>query len=97
MSAGGAAGAAGAAAAAVAQAIKASGVVIVLEPPEFLRVLGRGDAPLVVHATGGLFSTKYLYLTSYKGLAFFTKSPSPLALPPGAELILAKKIWVPGG
>lgn len=62
MSAGaaGAADGAGAAAAAIAQAIKASGVVVRLEPPEFLRVLGRADAPLVVHATGGLFRTKYL-------------------------------------
>jgi hypothetical protein len=59
------AGAAGAAAAAaVAQAIKASGVLVRVEPTEFLRVLQRQQEPLVVHATGGFFSTYYQYLTS---------------------------------
>jgi hypothetical protein len=51
----------------------------------------------VVHATGGFFSTNYQYLTSYKGLAFFTKSSAPLNLPSGTELVQAKKIWGPGG
>jgi hypothetical protein len=50
----------------------------------------------VVHATGGFFSTNYRYLTSYKGLAFFTKSPTPLDLPSGTELVQAKAIWIPG-
>jgi hypothetical protein len=90
--------AAGAAAeaAAVAQAVKASGVLVRLEPQEFLRVLQRQQAPLVVHATGGFFRTHYKYLTGYKGLAFFTKSPAPLPLPQGSELVLARSIWVPG-
>ncbi len=91
MSAGGAA-----AAAAIAQAIRASGVLVRVEPNEFLGILQRQPNPLVVHATGGFFSTNYQYLSSYKGLAFFTKSPEPLTLPSGAELVLAKSIWVPG-
>jgi hypothetical protein len=91
------AGAAGAAAAAaVAQAIKASGVIVRVEPSEFLRILARQQQPLVVHATGGFFSTNYQYLSSYKGLAFFTKSPEPLDLPSGCELINANNIWIPG-
>ena len=64
-----------AAAAAIAQAIKASGVVVQVEPGEFLGIVQRQQAPLVVHATGGFLKTNYKYLTSYKGLAFFTKSP----------------------
>ena len=91
-----AAGGAAAAAAAIAQAIKASGVVVRLKPDEFGKVIGRMADPLVVIAQGGIFSTNYRYLTSYKGLAFFTKAPAPLDLPPGTELIRAKSIWVPG-
>ena len=98
MSAGAAGGAAAAAAAAaVAQAIKASGVLVRVEPAEFLRIVQRQPGLLVVHATGGLFRTNYQYLTSYKGLAFFAKSPEPLTLPADCETIpAAGGIWIPG-
>jgi hypothetical protein len=89
-------GAAGAAAAAIANAIKASGVIVRIESDDFIGILSRQPEALVVHATGGFLSTNYQYLTSYKGLAFFTKAPAPLNLPPGTELVLAKRIWVPG-
>jgi len=85
-----------AAAAAIAQAIKASGAIVRVEPEDFLRILGRQQEPLVIHATGGLFSTNYQYLSSYKGLAFFTKSPVPLELPRKVEMVLARTIWIPG-
>jgi hypothetical protein len=90
------AGAGAAAAAAIAQAIKASGAIVNVEPEDFLRILQRTQTPLVIHAVGGFFSTNYRYLTSYKGLAFFTKSPDPLDLPNSSEVVLAKKIWIPG-
>jgi hypothetical protein len=96
MSGGAAAGGAAAAAAAVAQAIKASGAIVSLEPADFESLLSRSDEPLVVHAEGGFFTTKYQYLTAYKGLFFYTKSTDPLSLPPKAELIVAKRIWIPG-
>jgi hypothetical protein len=96
MSAGGAGAAAGAAAAAIA-AIKASGVIVIVEPDEFVGILKRQPGALVVHATSGFFSTGYRYLTSYKGLAFYTEARAPLDLPSGTELVQAKKIWVPGG
>ncbi len=97
MSAGASAGAAAAAAAAaVAQAIKASGAIVRVEPKYFLHILGRQLEPLVVQAKGGFFSASYLYLSSYKGLAFFTKSPTPLTLPGGCEVVHAQKIWIPG-
>jgi hypothetical protein len=92
MSAGGAA-----AAAASIAAIGASGVIVRVEPENFVAVLKRQPGALVVHATGGVFSTDYRYLTSYKGLAFYTKVRAPLDLPPGTELVQAKTIWVPGG
>jgi len=75
-------------------------IVVRVEPDDFLRILGRQESPLVICATGGflspLFGTNYQYLTSYKGLAFFTKSPNPLELPGDSEVIEAKKIWIPG-
>jgi hypothetical protein len=95
MSAGGAS-AGAAAAAAIAQAIKASGAIVRVAPEDFLQILSRSKDPLVVHALGGIFSTNYQYLSSYKGLAFFCKSASPLELPFGSEVIVAKKIWIPG-
>lgn len=61
-----------------------------------MRILSRQMEPLVVCATQGYFSTSYAYLSSYKGLAFFTKSPVPLSLPRGCEVVLAVKIWIPG-
>ncbi len=85
-----------AAAAAIANAIKASGVVVRVSPADFLAILRKVERPLVVHARGGFFSTSYQYLVSYKGLAFFTKSPRPLSLPAEAETIAARKIWAPG-
>jgi hypothetical protein len=87
----------GAAAAAIIQAIKASGVIVRVEPAEFSRLVDRAKDPLIVVAEGGLFSKNYQYLMSYKGLAFFTKSCAPLPLPGGAELVTAGRIWVPGG
>lgn len=94
MSAGGSAGGAGAVA--IIHAVRASGVIIRVEPFDFLEVINRQKEPLVVHATGGFFSTNYQYLTSYKGLAFFTKSDRPMSLPMDTELVQARKIWIPG-
>jgi ABC-type transport system substrate-binding protein len=91
-----AASAGAAAAAAVAQAIKASGVIVRLDPGEFSKVLNRAKDPLVVIARGGWLSSKYQYLFSYKGLAFFTGSDAPLTLPAGCEVVTAKSIFVPG-
>jgi hypothetical protein len=85
----------GAAAAAIAQAIKASGVIVRLNPDEFRKVMERVPDPLVVISQGGVFSTEYQYLTSYKGLAFFTKTNTPLDLPAGAEVVAADRIWIP--
>ena len=88
-----AAGAAGAAAA-IAEALKAMGPIVCVEPQDFLAILGRVEEPLAVQSPSGLF-TKYKYLTSYKGLTFFTKSKDPLLIPGSVEIITAKKIVVP--
>lgn len=83
-------------AAVIANAIKASGAIVQVDPQDFVNILRKVDKPLVVHAEGGLFSKSFRYLSSYKGLVFFTKSSEPIQFAPGAEVITAKKIWIPG-
>ena len=86
---------AGAAHVAMVQALKASGVIVKVLPEEFLSIVRRVPDALVVAAQTGMFGKKYQYLTSYKGLAFFAQSPTPLMLPRSVETVLAKQIWVP--
>lgn len=93
MSAGAAA--AASAAAAIANAIKASGVLINVTPEDFAAIVRRTERPLVVTSEGGFFSTSYKYLTSYKGLAFYTKARAPLVLPADAEVVRARGISIP--
>ena len=76
------------------QAIKASGVLVEVEPTVFLSLVGKAEEPMVVVSYGGTFRKRYQYLTSYKGLAFYTTSPTALPLS-RAELIAAKSIRMP--
>jgi hypothetical protein len=85
---------AGAAGAAAAEAQKAIGAIVFVEPEDFLGIVRKEERPLVVHSPSGLL-TKYKYLTSYKGLTFFTKSKEPLLIPGSVETITAKKIMMP--
>ena len=86
---------AAAAAAAIANAIKASGVLVRVDPKEFQTILRQVERPLVIYAEGGIFSTNYQYIVSYKGFAFFTKAAAPILLPSGVETVIAKKLWLP--
>lgn len=83
-------------AAAIVEASKASGTVVSVPPEGFLEILRKSENPLVVVASGGVFGKKLDYLTSYKGLCFYTRSSEPLQLPSRAETVSAKKIWIPG-
>jgi hypothetical protein len=88
--------AAGAAAvAAIANAIKASGVIVRVSPEDFANILRRVENPLIVYSQGGFFTTRHQYLTSYKGLAFYTKCREQIEFPRSAEVIIAKGIWIP--
>ncbi len=80
--------------AATAEALKAIGGIVVVEPRNFIEILGKTDRPLVIQSPSG-FLTPYKYLTSYKGLTFFTKSKEALLLPGSVEMITAKKIMIP--
>jgi hypothetical protein len=75
-------------------AIKASGVVVRVELNAFMAILPKTDRPLVVFSPAGMF-TRNKYLTSYKGLCFYTKLATELSLPPGVEVVQAKGISVP--
>ena len=89
-------GAEAAAVAAIATATKASGAIVRMTAEEFKKILGKRTDPVIVVAVGGVFKKKHQYLTNYKGLFFYTESPEALILPGKAEVILAKKIWIPG-
>jgi AmmeMemoRadiSam system protein A len=66
-----------------------------LKGEDFMTILSKTREPLVVMAKGGFMKPNYQYLTAYKGLIFFTKSPTQLMLP-SVELIVSKQIWIPG-
>ena len=93
MAAGGAA-----AAAAIANAIKASGVLVTVDPDVFEMLANRQKDPLIVHAIGGFlgFGAKHIYLMSYRGLAFTTRATDVLDIPYGAEVIESRSIAIPG-
>ena len=80
----------------IANAVKASGTVVRIDPEEFLKILKKVDAPLVIYAEGGMISTNYQYMVSYKGFAFYCKADDPIELPKKAEVVVADKIWIPG-
>ena len=96
MAAGGAAGAAAGAAIAIANAIKASGAIVRIEPDQFRRILDKVEEPLVVTGRGGFFRRKNQYLTSYKGIYFYTTSVDPISLSARAEVVSVSNIWIPG-
>ena len=87
---------AAAAQAAIANAIKANGVLVSVSPEDFDRILSKSEKPLVISSIGGILRTYYQYLTSYKGFAFFTKTPAPVTFSPRVEIIEARKICIPG-
>ena len=84
----------GAAGAAIANAIKACGAIVQVSEQDFLDILARSHDPIVVHSPAGLL-TKQKYMTSYKGLIFYTKTKQELVIPASVEIVNAKKIWIP--
>ncbi len=79
----------------IPDAIKASGAIVNIGSRGFEAILKKIKAPLVVCAQDSVFTTRYQYLTAYKGLVFFTRTQTPLDMPQDAELINADKIRVP--
>jgi hypothetical protein len=77
-----------------ANALKAIGAIVFVEPEEFLAILRKTEKGVVIYSPSG-FLSKHKYLTSYKGLTFFTKSKETLMISGSVEVIMAKKIIVP--
>ncbi len=80
---------------AMSNAIKASGSVVQLPPPDFEAILTKIQKPLIIFKKGGFLSANYQYMTSYKGFIFYTKSKDKLITPSSSELIQAERIWIP--
>jgi hypothetical protein len=76
-------------------ATRVTSVLVRMEPAAFRKLLDRMKEPLVVVVESGVFKTSFHYLTSYKGLTFYTKSDKELGLPNGAEVITAEEISLP--
>ena len=79
----------------LANAVKATGVLIEVTADNFLNILNQTENPLVVHSPSGVFRTTHKYMTSYKGLAFYTKASDELVFRSNVELIEAKRITIP--
>lgn len=81
--------------AALLQAIQSMGVIVQVKPSIFLALVQKNDISLVLKATGGFMRRHHRYLTTYKGLTFFTKVYEPLALPSTSEIVEVGKLHIP--
>lgn len=78
------------------QALRSFGIITHVSPEVLLEILNKQEKPLILESLGGfIFRKHYRYLTSYKGLAFFTKSHNPIAIPKTAEVINVKYLNIP--
>ena len=80
---------------ALTNAIKAQGVFVEVTKEDFLTILSQSEMPLVVHAQTKIIRIRHKYLTSYRGLAFFTKLHDPIHFRAPVQMIEAKKISIP--
>ncbi|MEO0970721.1 MAG: hypothetical protein AAFX80_20955 [Cyanobacteria bacterium J06639_18] len=56
---------------------------------DFITILSKSEAPLVIMTAEGLFTKIYKYATAYKGFVFFTESLDKLNFSKEIELIQA--------
>ncbi len=86
---------AAAAQATVINALKAYGTIVLVDPRSFMEIVSRGERPLVVHTTTGIFRTVHQYLTPYRGLVFYAKLPAPILFSGEVELVESRRFWIP--
>ena len=81
---------------AIAQAVKASGSIVQVDREAFEQILQRTDRKLVIAcpARTKLFGS-HQYAVNYQGFTFYLKAKELIRIPPGFEIIEAKRIWVP--
>jgi hypothetical protein len=76
-------------------ALKMNGVFAKLDAKDFLKLINEKDNLLIVISETGLFTNQYLYLTSYKGFIFYTKSKEQLPLPTKHEKMQSQSVSLP--
>jgi len=74
--------------------LRAMGMIVLVEPTEFVAIVAKMDRPMVILAEGALSMT-FRYVTVYKEMIFFSKGDSPVTFVNEVELIRARKIWLP--
>jgi len=81
----------------LADAIKSFGVIVQVKPETFLDILEMQENPLILEALGSFLGLRkhYRYVTSYKGLTFFTKCYRELNLPENSESIKVGLLEIP--
>lgn len=79
----------------IQNALKMNGVFVKIETPEFLRLINENENLMIVHSETGIFTNKYLYLTSFKGFIFYCKSKDELPIPGKHEKIYAQRVSLP--
>ena len=77
------------------QATQVFGTLVVVAPEDFVAILDLQENPLVVRAVSGRWRRRFIYLTSYQGLSFCTKSIHELELREDALFIGATKVYLP--
>ena len=84
----------GAAAGITATRVNVGGVIIVLEPREFMSILSKlkEKGAIVIHGVTGVFSKSHIYLIPYQGVVLVTKSKKQLPVSPDIE---ARNISIP--
>ncbi|MBI3820587.1 MAG: hypothetical protein HY286_17995 [Planctomycetes bacterium] len=81
--------------AAVLKAYRSMGIFVKIDSRDFLQLLERAEAPVVVHSRFGFFTKKDRYIQSYKGFAFYTDVDQTLDLPKSCELVESQGSMLP--
>jgi hypothetical protein len=83
-------------AAQVQNAQKMSGVFVSITPEAFAHILGKSENLLVIETKTGIFTTKWMYLLSYKGFVMYCKTSQQMGIPSRHEKIYSSSVQLPG-
>ncbi len=79
----------------IRQALKMNGVFVQLTVEDFRKLISKNEGLVIVVSKTGLFTTRYLHVTSYKGLVFYCKCKEPLPISSKNETIYSNSISLP--
>lgn len=75
--------------------IKMSGAFVKISPEDFQNVLAKAEGLMVIESKTGVFTSKFLYVTSCKGFYFFCKSKSQLMISSKHDKVFAESVQLP--